>query len=136
MVVKAVGLGILAYLNRYGIQKTIKRFGKAAVDKARKAQAKVEAQLDKAQGIKPSTPGRTSKKRGVVVGTKRTKAFGRTKAAVGLAAGGAAGGAAGYAAGRTRGEKKRQKLKEENQRLRKEVIAKRKKEKGFPFKGK
>ena len=123
---------ILTYIARYGLQKAIKRFGRAAVNKAKKTQANVEAKLDKAQGIKPSTPGRTAVGRGAVIGKKRTKAYGRTKAAVG----GAAGGAVGYAAGRTRGEKKRQKLKEENQRLRKAEIARRKKEKGFPFKGK
>ena len=129
-------MGILAYIARYGIQKATKRFGKALVDKARKAQAKVEAKLDKAQGIKSTTPGRTAVGRGAVIGKKRTKAYGRTKTAVGLAAGAAAGGAGGYAAGRTRGEKKRKKLKEENQRLRKAEIARRKKEKGFPFTGK
>ena len=127
---------ILTYIARYGLQKAIKRFGRAAVNKAKKTQANVEAKLDKAQGIKPSTPGRTAVGRGAVIGKKRTKAYGRTKAAVGGAAGAAAGGAVGYAAGRTRGEKKRKKLKEENQRLRKAEIARRKKEKGFPFKGK
>ena len=133
-------MGILAYLARYGLTKAIQRFGKAAVNKARKLEAKVEAKLDKAQGIRRTTPGRTAPGRGAVVGKRRTKVYGRTKKIVGAGAGAAVGGAAAgvgaYKVGRSKGKSEREKLQKKNARLRKEVTKRRKEQKGFPFKGK
>ena len=82
-----------------GVQQAIKEVGKKAVDEYRKMSAKASNKLDKAQGIKPSSPGRTSQNRGVVVGKDRTKAFKNTEQIKGGVKGAAVAGAAGAAAG-------------------------------------
>ena len=150
VVVGRVASQIISYISKHGVRKAAQKFGKKAVDLARKADAAIERQLDKVQGVTTTTPGRTAKGRGVVVGKKRTKAYGRTKAVKGAAYGAAATAAVTAAnSGRTRGELKRikeleaaklakekaklKKLEEENKRLKQEVRNKRKRDKGFPF---
>ena len=77
-----------------GVREAVKKYGQKAVDEYRKMSAKAGNKLDKAQGIKPSTAGRTSKNRGVVVGKDRTKAFKNTEQIKGGVKGAVAGGAA------------------------------------------
>ena len=86
---------ISAFIARQGVTKAVKTYGRAAVDKAIKAGAKVERKvddaLDKAQGVNKNTPGRKSKNSGITVGKKRTKADRRTQQTKGAAVGYAAG---------------------------------------------
>ena len=77
-----------------GVREAVKKYGQKAVDEYRKMSAKASNKLDKAQGIKPSTAGRTSQNRGVVVGKDRTKAFKNTEQIKGGVKGAVAGGAA------------------------------------------
>ena len=82
-----------------GVQQARREVGKKAVDEYRKMSAKASNKLDKAQGINPSSPGRTSQNRGVVVGKDRTKAFKNTEQIKGGVKGAVVAGAAGAAAG-------------------------------------
>ena len=82
-----------------GVREAVKKYGQKAVDEYRKMSAKASNKLDKAQGIKPSSPGRTSQNRGVVVGKDRTKAFKNTEQIKGGVKGAVVAGAAGAAAG-------------------------------------
>ena len=93
-----------------GVQQAIREVGKKAVDEYRKMSAKASNKLDKAQGIKPSSPGRTSQNRGVVVGKDRTKAFKNTEQIKGGVKGAVAAGA-GAAAGAALNKKKDEKPK-------------------------
>ena len=77
-----------------GVREAVKKYGQKAVDEYRKMSAKASNKLDKAQGIKPSSPGRTSQNRGVVVGKDRTKAFKNTEQIKGGVKGAAVAGAA------------------------------------------
>lgn len=82
---------VSAFIARHGITKAVKKYGRAAVDKAVKAGAKVNRKvddaLDKAQGVTKKTPGRKSAKDGITVGKKRTQADRRTQRAKGAAVG-------------------------------------------------
>ena len=49
---------IMGFISRKGVQKAIEKYGRAAVRKAQQASKKVDDALDKAQGVKPSSPGR------------------------------------------------------------------------------
>jgi len=86
---------ISAFIARQGVTKAVKRYGRAAVDKAIKAGAKVNRKvddtLDKVQGVNKNTPGRKSKSDGITVGKKRTKADRRTQQTKGAAVGYAVG---------------------------------------------
>ena len=85
---------IMAFIGRKGVQKAIEKYGKAAVKKAQQASKNADDALDKAQGIKPSSPGRRTDS--IIVGKKRVKAAQRgatTKGAVIGTAGGYAAGA-------------------------------------------
>jgi len=82
-----------------GVREAVKKYGQKAVDEYRKMSAKASNKLDKAQGINPSSPGRTSQNRGVVVGKDRTKAFKNTEQIKGGVKGAVVAGAAGAAAG-------------------------------------
>jgi hypothetical protein len=93
-----------------GVREAVKKYGQKAVDEYRKMSAKASNKLDKAQGIKPSSPGRTSKNRGVVVGKDRTKAFKNTEQIKGGVKGAVAAGA-GAAAGAALKKKKDEKPK-------------------------
>lgn len=93
-----------------GVREAVKKYGQKAVDEYRKMSAKASNKLDKAQGIKPSSPGRTSKDRGVVVGKDRTKAFKNTEQIKGGVKGAVAAGA-GAAAGAALKKKKDEKPK-------------------------
>ena len=93
-----------------GVREAVKKYGQKAVDEYRKMSAKASNKLDKAQGIKPSSPGRTSKDRGVVVGKDRTKAFKNTEQIKGGVKGAVAAGA-GAAAGAALKKKKDEKSK-------------------------
>ena len=93
-----------------GVRAAVKKYGQKAVDEYRKMSAKASNKLDKAQGIKPSSPGRTSQNRGVVVGKDRTKAFKNTEQIKGGVKGAVAAGA-GAAAGAALNKKKDEKPK-------------------------
>ena len=93
-----------------GVREAVKKYGQKAVDEYRKMSAKASNKLDKAQGIKPSSPGRTSQNRGVVVGKDRTKAFKNTEQIKGGVKGAVAAGA-GAAAGAALNKKKDEKPK-------------------------
>jgi|5B_taG_2_1085324.scaffolds.fasta_scaffold31930_3 hypothetical protein len=84
---------IMAFISRKGFQKAVEKYGKAAVRKAQQASKKVDDALDKAQGVKPSTPGRRTDS--AIIGKDRVKAAMRGA----KAQGGAVGAAGGYAAG-------------------------------------
>jgi len=84
---------IMAFISRKGFQKAVEKYGKAAVRKAQQASKKVDDALDKAQGVKPSSPGRRTDS--IIVGKKRVKAAMRGA----KAQGGAVGAAGTYAAG-------------------------------------
>tara|TARA_E500000331_G_scaffold341979_1_gene375073 strand:- start:115 stop:606 length:492 start_codon:yes stop_codon:yes gene_type:complete len=88
---------VARYLAKNGIKKTVETYGKKAVQQAAKANRKVDDALNKMQGVGTNTPGRASKKAGIIVGKKRVKADRITQ---GIKAGSAAG-VAGFAAGRT-----------------------------------
>ena len=95
---------ISAFIARQGVTKAVKKYGKAAVDKAIKAGAKVNRKvddtLDKAQGVTKKTPGRKSAKDGITVGKKRTQADRRTQRVKGAAGGAAVTGAASMGSGK------------------------------------
>ena len=93
-----------------GVREAVKKYGQKAVDEYRKMSAKASNKLDKAQGIKPSSPGRTSQNRGVVVGKDRTKAFKNTEQIKGGVKGAVAAGA-GAAAVAALNKKKEEKPK-------------------------
>ena len=86
---------ISAFIARQGVTKAVKKYGKAAVDKAIKAGAKVNRKvddtLDKAQGVTKKTPGRKSAKDGITVGKKRTQADRQTQRVKGAVGGAAVG---------------------------------------------
>ena len=84
---------IMGLISRKGVQKAIEKYGRAAVRKAQQASKKADDALDKAQGIKPSTPGRRTDS--AIIGKNRVKAAMRGA----KAQGGAAGTVGGYAAG-------------------------------------
>ena len=88
-----------------GVREAVKKYGQKAVDEYRKMSAKASNKLDKAQGIKPSTPGRTSQNRGVVVGKDRTKAFKNTEQVKGAVKGAAVAGGVAAAAAATKKKK-------------------------------
>jgi hypothetical protein len=89
---------VSAFIARHGVTKAVKKYGRAAVDKAMKAGSKanrkVDDVLDKAQGVTKKTPGRKSAKDGITVGKKRTQADRRTQRIKGAAGGAAVTGAA------------------------------------------
>jgi hypothetical protein len=95
---------ISAFIARQGVTKAVKRYGRAAVDKAIKAGAKVNRKvddtLDKVQGVNKNTPGRKSKSDGITVGKKRTQADRRTQRIKGAAGGAAVTGAASMGSGK------------------------------------
>ena len=82
---------VSAFIARHGITKAVKKYGRAAVDKAVKAGSKINRKvddtLDKAQGVNKNTPGRKSKNAGITVGKKRTQADRRTQRVKGAAVG-------------------------------------------------
>ena len=82
---------VSAFIARHGITKAVKKYGRAAVDKAIKAGSKINRKvddtLDKAQGVTKKTPGRKSAKDGITVGKKRTQADRRTQRVKGAAVG-------------------------------------------------
>ena len=82
---------IASFIARNGVTKAVKKYGKAAVDKAMKTGSKVNRKvddaLDKAQGVTKNTPGRKSAKDGITVGKKRTQADRRTQRVKGAAVG-------------------------------------------------
>ena len=82
---------VSAFIARHGITKAVKKYGRAAVDKAMKAGSKINRKvddtLDKAQGVTKKTPGRKSAKDGITVGKKRTQADRRTQRVKGAAVG-------------------------------------------------
>ena len=80
---------VARYLARHGVTKAINKYGKKAVDQARKFDKAVDDTLGKAQGITSKTPGRKSKTAGIIVGKKRVKADKRTQAIKGAALGAA-----------------------------------------------
>ena len=89
---------IVSFIARHGVTKAVKKYGRAAVDKARKAGStanrKVDDALDRAQGVTKKTPGRKSTKDGITVGKKRTQADRRTQRIKGAAGGAAVAGGA------------------------------------------
>tara|TARA_R100001443_G_scaffold3288_3_gene10458 strand:- start:942 stop:1370 length:429 start_codon:yes stop_codon:yes gene_type:complete len=84
---------IMAFISRKGFQKAVEKYGKAAVRKAQQASKKVDDALDKAQGVKPSSPGRRTDS--IIVGKKRVNAAQRGATTKGAAIGTAGGYAAG-----------------------------------------
>lgn len=84
---------VIAFIGRNGVQKAIKKYGQAAVKRAQQASKKADAALDKAQGIKTSTPGRRADS--IIVGKDRVKAAQRGATTKGAAMGTAGGYAAG-----------------------------------------
>lgn len=95
---------VSAFIARHGITKAVKKYGRAAVDKAVKAGSKINRKvddtLDKAQGVTKKTPGRKSAKDGITVGKKRTQADRRTQRAKGAAGGAAVTAAASMGSGK------------------------------------
>ena len=95
---------VSAFIARHGITKAVKKYGRAAVDKAVKAGSKINRKvddtLDKAQGVTKKTPGRKSAKSGITVGKKRTQADRRTQRAKGAAGGAAVTAAASMGSGK------------------------------------
>ena len=95
---------VSAFIARHGITKAVKKYGRAAVDKAVKSGSKINRKvddtLDKAQGVTKKTPGRKSAKSGITVGKKRTQADRRTQRAKGAAVGAAVTAAASVGSGK------------------------------------
>jgi len=153
------GLGIIArYAASKGVQAAIKKYGIRQVKKAlkepkglnqatrttlkkdAKMPGKDIAKLDKAvkaRSKKSRTPARVKQGERLRDNQRNVdEAVGSLKTVGVAAAVGVPGGIALYKRGQAKGKKEREKLKKENERLRKAEIARRKKEKGFPFTGK
>ena len=73
-VIGAAASTIARFVAKKGIQEAFKKYGKKAVKEAGKTNKAIDNALNKIQGVTPKTPGRASKKAGIIVGKKRVKA--------------------------------------------------------------
>jgi len=73
-VIGAAASTIARFVAKKGIQEAFKKYGKKAVKEAGKTNKAIDNALNRIQGVTPKTPGRASKKAGIIVGKKRVKA--------------------------------------------------------------